>query len=282
MGVFGIWALFGVFASGAMTPLDQARDLYNRTEYEAALKLLLPLEKKGGPEWEAVGKSYLMMGEPKRAGEAFQKAVAAEPGRSDYHLWLGRAYGRRAETSNPFLAPGLASKARQCFEKAVELNPRNAEALNDLFEYYVQAPGFLGGGLDKAAALSARIRQLDPAEYHFAQAQLAEKRKEWGTAEQQLRRAVDLAPQQVGRVIDLAKFLSRQGRHAESDAAFEQAAGIAPNEPRVLFERANAYVRNRRNLDQARALLKQYLAAPLTPDDPSREVAGRLLKQAGG
>ena len=282
MRVVGIMAVVSVLALGAATPFDQAHELYHRTEYEAALKLLLPLEKKNGPEWELVGESYFMMGEFKHAGEAFQKAVAADPARSGYHLWLGRAFGRRAETSSPFTAPGLASKARQSFEKAVDLNPRNTEAMNDLFEYYLQAPGFLGGGLDKAAALAARIRDLDPAEFHFAQAQLAEKRKEWGTAEQQLRRAVDLAPRQAGRLLDLAKFLARQGRHQESDAAFQQAARIDPASPRILFERANTYIRTKRNIDEARSLLKQYLASPRTPDDPSREEAEKLLKQAGG
>ncbi|MDP2997259.1 MAG: tetratricopeptide repeat protein [Bryobacterales bacterium] len=282
MRVIGIMTLAGVFAFAAVTPVEQARALYHRTDYAAALKLLLPLEIRDGHTWELAGKSYFMMGDFKRAGEAFQKAVAADPARSDSHLWLGRAFGRRAETSSPFTAPGLASKARQSFEKAIELNPRNAEAMNDLFEYYLQAPGFLGGGLDKAAALAARIRDLDPPEFHLAQAQLAEKRKEWGTAEQQLRRAVDLAPRQAGRLLDLAKFLARQGRHQESDAAFQQAARIEPASPRVLFERANTYIRTKRKIDEARLLLKKYLASPLTPDDPSREEAEKLLKQAGG
>ncbi len=275
-------ALAGVCAFAATAPVEQARALYHRTDYDAALKLLLPLEKKDGPAWELAGKSYFMKGDFKRAGEAFQRAAASDPDNSNFHLWLGRAYGRRAETSSPFTAPGFASKARQCFEKAVALNPRNAEAMNDLFEYYLQAPGFLGGGLDKAAALAAHIRDLDPAEFHFAQAQLAEKRKEWGTAEQQLRRAVDLAPRQAGRLLDLAKFLARQGRHQESDAAFQQAARIEPASPRILFERANTYIQTKRKIDEARSLLKQYLASPLTPDDPSREEAEKLLKQAGG
>ena len=79
-----------------------------------------------------------------------EKAFNAQPSNADYALWLGRAYGRRAETSGPFTAPGFASKARQYFEKAARLNPRNLEALSDLFEYYLEAPGFLGGGMDKA------------------------------------------------------------------------------------------------------------------------------------
>ena len=67
-------------------------------------------------------------------------------------------------------------KGHEFFERAVELDPRNGEAFNDLFDYYLQAPGILGGGYDKAAEVAKRIGQLNPAEGHFAQAQLAEKR----------------------------------------------------------------------------------------------------------
>src|SRR5207247_6645096 len=95
---------------------------------------------------------------------------------------LGRAFGRRADQSSPFTAPAYAAKARQNFEKALELNPRNIEAMNDLFEYYLEAPGFLGGGLDKAALLANRIAALDPVEAHYAQYRLAEKKGDSVTA----------------------------------------------------------------------------------------------------
>src|SRR5207244_9017802 len=94
----------------------------------------------------------------------------------------------------PYVAPSNAWKRRQYFERAVELNPANEEALNDLFDYYLQAPGFLGGGYEKAVAVAKRIAQLNAAEYHFAQAQLADKRKQYETAEEHLRRALALAP----------------------------------------------------------------------------------------
>ena len=62
---------------------------------------------------------------------------------------------------------------------------------------------------------------------------------------------------------------------------FAQAAKIDPGNVRLLFERASAYLRAKQNLDEARTLLRQYLNAPLTPDDPPRSEAERLLKQAG-
>ena len=277
-----LWVV-GVLSSAAASPeFGRALESYQKTDYRTALDTLLPLHVKDGPTWELIGKSYFMSGDFKKATESFQKAVTADPGNSGYHNWLGRAFGRRAETSMPLTAPGYASKARQSFERAIELNPRNKEAVNDLFEYYLQAPGFLGGGLDKATALTKRIQELDPAEYHFAQARLAEKRKEFSNAEQQLQRAVEAAPREVGRVIDLAKFFAKRGRFQESDAAFTQAEKIAPNNPQVMFERASALIDANRNLSTARDLLKRYLEAPLTPDLPSRDEARKLLKQAEG
>jgi len=261
--------------------LAPARKLYSFTNYDASLKLLLPMPAKDGDTWLLIGQNYYGLGDPKKATEALEKAIAADPRNSDYYLWLGRAYGRRAETSSPFTAPGYASKARQNFEKAVELDPKNLEACSDLFEYYLEAPGFLGGGMDKASKMAERIAAQNEIEGYWARAKIAEKRKEFSGAEQQLKRAVELAPKQVGRLLDLAKFLSKQGRFQESDKTFQAAEKIEPDSPKVMFAEADAYIKSNRNLDAARKLLQRYLTSTLTPDDPSRAEAQKLLKQAG-
>jgi Flp pilus assembly protein TadD len=269
----------GLYAGSA--ELDRARQLFSRSQYQAAVTLLTPLANNpDGPTQELVGKSYFMLGEFKKAGEAFERATLTNPENSIYFHWLGKAYGRRAETSSPFTAPAWASKARQAFEKAVALDGRNLEAINDLFSYYLEAPGFLGGGLNKAADLALRIKAVDPIEYHYAMAQIADKRKDYKSAESHFRQAFELAPRQVGRIIDLAKYLSTHGKEQESEALFLQAEKIAPNEPRVMFERANYYIRTKHNLPEAKLLLERYLKAPLTVDDPPRAEAERLLKQA--
>ena len=278
-------ALGGAVAAG-QSDLDRARQLHERTNYDASLQILLPLAKEAGADQIGevhllIGRNYFMLGEYKKAGDAFERAIAASPNKSEYYHWLGKAFGRRAETSNPLSAPVYASKARQHFERAVALDSRNIEAINDLFSYYVEAPGFLGGGLDKAAALTPKIKAVDPVEYHYAEATIAEHKKEWNNAEEHFRRAAELAPRQVGRLIDLARFLSKQGRLNESDAVFAQAEKVAPNNPRILFERASSYIRNKQNLDTARTLLEKYIKSSLGPEDPSRAEAQKLLKQAG-
>jgi len=269
--------------SAQTAAVRQAQQEYERTNYKAALAILSSQPNKDAASWMIVGKSYFMTADYKKAIDAFDKAVAAEPRNSEYVNWLGKAWGRRAETANPFLAPGYASKARQLFERSVQLDPRNMEAVNDLFDYYLEAPGFLGGGFNKAQQMADHIADVDPAEGHYARAQLADRRKEFDQAEQQLRRAMELAPRQVGRVLDLAMFLAKRGRIQESEAAFAQAEKMAPDTPKVLYVRAETYVKQGRNLDTARELLRKYLAASnLTPDDPPREKAEELLKKASG
>lgn len=267
---------------GASPALDHARKLYQITDFEGSLKVLRAIPERDAAVNEWMGRDYYMLTDYKKATEALEKAAAADPSSSEIAMWLGRAYGRRAETSSPFTAPGNASKARQWFERSVQLNPKNTEALSDLFEYYLEAPGFLGGGLDKAEGLVKDIAKVDPAEAHWAQARLAEKRKDFNSVEEHLRRAIDASPQRIGRFIDLAKFLAKQGRYQESDQSLEQAEKIAPNSPRLIYARADLYVKGKRNLDVAKKLLQQYMSMSLSPDDPPRSDAAKLLKQAQG
>jgi tetratricopeptide (TPR) repeat protein len=92
-----------------------------------------------------------------QAIEWFEKAVQQMSENSDYHLWLGRAYGYQALRSNIFIQPFLARKVKVHFEQAVALNPDNLAARADLQEYYEKAPGFLGGSTEKARQQAEEI-----------------------------------------------------------------------------------------------------------------------------
>jgi Flp pilus assembly protein TadD len=262
--------------------VKRAGTFYQRTDYDGSLRLLAADSSPDAANYVLTGKNYFMLGDFKQAARFFEKAAALDPTNSEYMLWLGRAHGRRAETGNWLFAGMSASKARQCFEKAVALDPHNHDALNDLFDYYLNAPGFLGGGLDKAEAIARRIETESPAEYHFDKAQLADKRKDSAAAEAEFRRAMELAPLEVGRVIDLARYIAKRGRVVESEALFSQAEKMTPNNPRIAFERAKIYVENKHNLEKAQKLLRQYLEANITPDDPPKQAAEQLLHRAMG
>jgi Flp pilus assembly protein TadD len=273
--------LVGVFLQGANPEWGRANNLYQRTEYRKSLAVLQEMAEKDAASLQLVGQDFFMLGEYKKASETFEKAVALDPNNPQLLHWLGRAYGRRAETANPFAAPGLASKTRQMFEKSVELDPSNKDALGDLLDFYLEAPGFLGGGVHKAEQLAQMILREDQAEGHYAQGIVADKKKEYDRAGQQFRRAAERAPRQVGRILVLARYLASHNRVKESDALFEQAARMAPNNPRVMFDRATTLIKEKRDLDTAKKLLERYVQSPLTPDDAPRERAEAMLRKLG-
>ena len=229
---------------GAAEPkLAEARKLYNSTDFERSLKVLQAIPAKDGPVYELMGRNYFMQSDYKRA-----TGVSKKPWRWNRPMasmpcgWDVRGVDERRLPA-PLQPRSTPRKLASGFEKSVQLSPLNLEAQSDLFEYYMEAPGFLGGGLDKAQATASRMSEISPVEGEFAQAKLAEKRKESHTAEAHLRRAVELAPQQVGKIVELARFLMKQGRYQEADQSFERAEKVAPNSPRVIFGRASAYIK---------------------------------------
>ncbi len=280
MRIFYLLLLIPVSLPAATPEWTRANNLYQRTEYLQSLAALHPASKDAAT-LQLMGQNFFMLGEYKKASDAFEKAAALDPTNARLIHWLGRAYGRRAETANPLAAPGEASKTRQMFEKAVQLDPTNKDALGDLLDYYLDAPGFLGGGVQKAEMLAQMILKTDPAEGHYAQGLVDVKKKEFSAAEEQFRRAVVLAPMQVGHVLVLARYLANHDHVNESDALFEQAARMDPKNPKVMFDRAAAYIKQNRNPETARKLLEQYLQSPLTPEDPPRGRAEALLKKLG-
>ncbi len=223
-----------------------------------------------------------MLGDYRKAVAAFEQAIALDGSQSSYYHWLGRTYGRRAEVSFPLVAAGFATKARTNFEKAVELDPSNLEAVSDLLEFYLQAPGFMGGGFDKAEKAARLIAAKDPAEGAAASARIAEQRKDYQSAETYLKRAITLAPRRVGKLLELAKLLAREGRYEESDQAFVSAEKIAPDEPRVIFAEASTFLKYNRRQADARQLLSRYLTLNISPEDPAKSDARKLLRQVSG
>ena len=280
MSIIGITTLAST-VSFARTPtpdLSRAEEFYRRTEYGRAIEVVQSLDRRDAATYALLGKAYFMQGQFKEAVVNLEKAIAEHGQSSDYYDWLGKAYGRLAEHSSFVSALGYAKKTVRYFERAVELGPSNLEALSDVFEYYLDAPGMVGGGMDKAENVARRVSNLDEAEYHWMRARLAEKRKEHGAAEREYRLALAAAPDQVGRALDLAAFLSERGRFDESDAMFRAAAEKHSNEPKVLYARAAAYIQSKRNLDQVELLLKRYLELQITPEDPQRTEVTALLK----
>jgi tetratricopeptide (TPR) repeat protein len=87
-------------------------------------------------------------------------AVEQKPEVAKYHHILAVSYGREAENVNWFKAMDYAKRTLTHLEKSNELDPNNLEILDDLMDYYHEAPGFLGGDTKKGDEIEAQIKKL--------------------------------------------------------------------------------------------------------------------------
>lgn len=104
-----------------------------------------------------LGRTLFEQQQYESAVEWFEKAAVLDSANSQYHLWLGRAYGYSAQRASILWQFPLARRVKIHFEKSVELDPDNIDARADLAEYYLKAPRILGGGKEKAEAQAHEI-----------------------------------------------------------------------------------------------------------------------------
>lgn len=146
----------------AKTPeYDRAEKLVGNEQFQQAAVILERAPQNDPDNLELLGQAYVGLKEFKKAIDVLDKASGLAPTRSMVQVWLGRAWGHRAE-ANKIMALSWARKAKDAFEKAVSLDGKNIDALDDLFEYYVNAPAIVGGGLDKAEQVAKKIAMIEP------------------------------------------------------------------------------------------------------------------------
>ena len=111
------------------------------------------------PAFDAASKAFAA-GQFEAAIEILEPLRTAAPECAECTHLLGKAYGRLAERAGWVNAVKFAKKSKAAFEDAVALDPFNAQALEDLIQYYRAAPRFLGGDDDKAERLEQRLREI--------------------------------------------------------------------------------------------------------------------------
>ncbi len=190
-----------------------------------------------------------------------ERAVGLRPSDANYHLWLARAYGEKAASSNPLVAAGIARKAKNEFERAVQLEPTNVQAHVDLAQYYTEAPAIMGGGLDKARDEAVQVAKYNPAESHLILARVAEKDKKYSEAEDQLRQAMKQAKNSADYWLELAAFYRVRGQLDDMQKAVLTAVAQPNIAAEVYYEAGGELCLAGRDFPNAVQYLQKYLAS---------------------
>jgi len=274
-----LWAGFA-FADSAEQLLAAGR----ADEAIVSLQGAIKTRPDDAASYNLLCRTYFTLAEWNRGIAACEKAVELDPGNSRYHLWLGRIYGEKADTANFVSAISLAKKVRSEFEKAVQLAPDNVDARTDLAEFYLEAPGIVGGGRDKAEAEARTLARLDPAKAHWVDGRIAQKNHDDTAAEKQYRAAVEASHGSALTWLNLAFFYRHANRLDDMEDAIRHAASAQMNQPEVLMEGAEVLIRTGRNFPAAIQLLRRYLSNSTVEQAPAFKahyLLGTVLEKQG-
>jgi tetratricopeptide (TPR) repeat protein len=227
---------------------------------------------------------YFMIEDWDRGIPPCERARNLDPKSSSYWLWLGRIYGKKAEHAGFISGPGLAKKVRTSFERAVELDPNNWEARTDLAEFYLEAPGIVGGGKDKARRQAEALMPLNPGMAHWVLARIAEKNKDADGAEREYHAAIAASHSGVRACLDLAIFLRHANRLDEMAMSLRPLDTAPLDRPESLMDGASLLLRSDRDTDLAIRLLHRYFSNGPVEEGPAfkaHELLGQLFERQG-
>jgi tetratricopeptide (TPR) repeat protein len=254
--------------------LDAAIDLYEKGEFRQAVDILQQFAKTSPKDAETrfwLAKSLMKTREWGAAIREMEEAVELQPTNPRYHLWLGRACGERASRAFFTSALSLARRVVKEFEIARDLAPKDPGIRFDLLEFYLQAPGIIGGGKDKALAEAQFITQINPERGFTARATIFRKDKKWDKAKYELTRATEEYPKNADAYKDLADFLLDRQDYEGALYYGEKSLALDSKSKRAQLIIAVAKTRRGKDLDQAAATLRELSTGPLRDEDPSYE-----------
>lgn len=235
--------------------------------------------------WVMLTRARMQAKQAEKAIDSGEKATALGPKNAQAFYWLGNAYGNRIGEVGMLSKMTMAPKLRDAFEQAVKLDPALLDARSSLIEFYLQAPGAIGGGIDKARAQATAIAKYDRAKGLMAQGRIAMHEKKPAEAlkayesayalkpgDPQLRQALIVGYQEAKRWTDAYRMIKAWiAEEPESNTAQYQLGRVAAVSGQYLGE--------------GEAALRAYMKMPRKKDDPQPKNVqyrlGQVLARAG-
>jgi len=274
-----IFTLFWIVTQSQAQGLEQVKNLYDQRKYDQVKKVLQPI-KKDNPDF-AVSRYYLgrvAFDEKKYddAADYFKEATETNDKVADYQVWLGDTYGTIAKDANVFKQGLLAPKMKNAWEAAIALDKKNISARLSLIQFYLQAPGFMGGSVDKAKEVANQLIKLKPAEGHYQMGTILLQEKKKPEAEKEFLEMVKLDTRYTP---NLANYYAGQKQYDKAFALFEDALKKDPEDYLAIYQFGKTSALSGQRLDRGEEHMKKYLTS-YSPKQNEPSHAGAKMRLA--
>lgn len=209
--------------------------LINDRKFGEAKSFFEKAVEKNGRNAEAryyLGMSLMLLQQFDEAQDEAEEAIDLDENVSKYHILRGQILGQKAMTANVLSQGIMAPKIKNAFLRASELDPSNVEARQALYNYYVMAPGIMGGSNEKALEQANAVVKLDPFRGYMLLANFANRvKKDTVEAELQIKKAIQAEPERGGGYKSLGYLYMRQGKFSEAYAQMQKYIEVEPKNP---------------------------------------------------
>jgi len=228
--------------------------------------------KESSPEAKAAfdcGRAAHNARKTDEAVRCFERAVELDPTSSLYHLWLGHAYTRQLSSAGFLRKPLIARRSGEAYNMAVKLDPTNVDAAEARIDFFLGAPGIVGGGVDKARAEAARLATLDVYRGGMAAGRIAEHEKQWPEAERLYRGLLTDYPDRTVALDALLTLLQNARRFDEAFTIVDDRLARLPDETASLYNLGRLSAISGQQLARGETATRRFLT--LTTGDPVRQ-----------
>lgn len=179
----------------------------------------------------------------------------------------------------------MAPKLRDAFEQAVRLDPALVDARSSLIEFYLLAPGAIGGGIDKARAQATAIAKYDRARGYVAQGRIAAHEKKPAEALKAYEQAYATKPGDAELRLSLILAYQQAKRWKDAYAMAKQWTVDQPGKAKPWYQIGRIAAESGQYLPEGEAALRSYLKLGRETGDPEPKHAryrlGQILARAG-
>lgn len=249
--------------------LDKGKVFYESKKYLEAEKIFKSVTRKTSDYASAQYYLGRMAFDKKAYGNAvdyFKEATEANSGQAVYFHELGNAYAEVAKESNVFTQAIMASKVRNAWEKAIELDRNNTDARISLIGFFTQVPGFMGGSMSKAKAMATEILKLNVAEGHWQMGWILAEEKNYSEAEKEFSKMVKANPDYKRNLSD---YYIDEKQYEKAFELLEEILKKTPDDYLSLYRFGKAAALTGSKLDKGEEYLKKYLNHAPNNNEPS-------------
>lgn len=207
------------------------------------------------------GRAQADSGKADEAVKTFERAVKLNPQSAEGHMRLGSALGSVAQKVSLIRQPFVAKRIKAEFERAVELDPTLLAPREGLLQFYLRAPGIMGGSEAKAREQAIAIARLNPLRGHFAAATIANVTKDASGADKAYRAAASEFPDSLNAVTTYANYLLNNNRAEEAFPVLDRYLAKHADDRVALFWFGRTAAVTGKQLDRGEQALKSVLAS---------------------